>query len=101
MTEYCLLFTIRHSVHTPYSRWTIGLVETENHNFHPQVHFLKDPPKDCSTQTQKVADAHRATAVSDNKLSAYQIVLQTYPRKTLTYELNITRNSFKTCTSAY
>ena len=102
MAQFCTLFNIRHSPRTPYSPWTNGLVKTQNRNLGTHLRlFLEDPPDNWSTQTQMYAYAHNTTPLSFIKLSPYQIVFHTHPRIPLTFELNLTRDSFKTCTSKY
>ena len=79
------LFNVNHSPRTPCSPWTNGLVEVENRN----------------RGTQMYAYAHNTTPLSQFELSPHQIVFHTHPRIPLTFFLNLTRDSSKTCIASY
>ena len=98
MAHLCSLFNINHSQRTPYSPWTICLVEVRNRNLGTNRRLLlQNPPTDWSFQTQMYAYAHITTPLSQLKLSPYQIVFHTHPRIPLTFSLNLYRDSSKKC----
>ena len=98
MAHLCSLSNINHSPRTPYTPWTIGLVEVQNRNLRTHLRlFLQNPPTNWSFQTQMYAYAHNTTPHSQPKLSLYQIVFHTHPRIPLTFSLNLPRDSSKTC----
>ena len=102
MAQLCTLMGIRHSPRTAYSPWTNGLVEVQNRNLGTQLRmFLHDTPKDWAFQVHMYAYAHNSQPLSKLNVSPHKIVFHTRPRITLTFDLNLTRDTSKTCTSRY
>ena len=102
MAHLCTLMGIRHSPRTAYSPWTNGLVEVQNRNLgtHLRV-FLHDTPKDWAFQVHMYAYAHNSQPLSELNVSPHEIVFHTRPRIPLTFDLNLNRDTSKTCISRY
>ena len=102
MAHLCTLMGIRHSLRTAYSPWTNGLVEVQNRNLgtHLQM-FLHDTPKDWAFQVHMYAYAHNSQPLSELNISPHEIVFHTRPRIPLTFDLNLNRDTSKTCISRY
>ena len=62
--------------------------------------FLHDTPKDWAFQVHMYAYAHNSQPHSELNLSPHEIVFHTQP-KILTFDLNINRNTSKTCISKF
>ena len=93
---------IRHSPRTAYSPWTNGLVEVQNRNLGTHLRmFLHNTPQDWAFQVHMYAYAHNSQPLSELNVSPYEIVFHTRPRIPLTFDLNLNRNSSKTCISEY
>ena len=93
---------IRHSPQTAYSPWTNGLVEVQNRNLGTHLRmFLHDTPKDWAFQVHMYAYAHNSQPLSELNVSPHEIVFHTKPRIPLTFDLNLNRNTSKTCISEY
>ena len=106
MAQLCTLMGIRHSPRTAYSPWTNGLGEVQNRNlgFMRMTHlrmFLHDTPKDWTFQVHMYAYAHNSQPLSELNVSPHEIVFHTRPRIPLTFDLNLTRDTSKTCISRY
>ena len=63
--------------------------------------FLHNTPEDWAFQVQMYAYAHNSQPISELNVSPYEIVFHTRPRIPLTFDLNLIRNSSKTCISQY
>ena len=102
MTHLCTLVGIRQSPRTAYSPWTNGLVEVQNRNLgtHLRV-FLHNNPENWAFQVHMYAYAHNSQPISELNVSPNKIVVHTRPRIPLTFDLNLNRNSSKTCISQY
>ena len=95
MLHLCTLMGIRHSPRTAYSPWTNGIVEVQNRNLGTHLRmFLHNTPQDW-------AYAHNSQPLLEFNDSPYEIVFHTRPRIPLTFDLNLNRNSSKTCISQY
>ena len=93
---------IRHSPRTAYSAWTNGLVEVQNRNLGTHLRmFLHDTPEDWAFQVHMYAYAHNSQPLSELNISPHEIVFHTRPRKPLTFDLNLTRDTSKPCISRY
>ena len=102
MTHLCTLMGIRHSPRTTYSPWTNGLVEVQNRNLGTHLRmFLHDTPKDWAFQVHMYAYAHNSQPLSELNISPHEIVSHTRPRIPLTFDINLTRDTSKTCISRY
>ena len=102
MAHLCTLMGIRHSPRTAYSPWTNGLVEVQNRNLGTHLRmFLHDTPKDCEIQVHMYAYAHNSQPRSELNVSPHEIVFHTRPRIPFTFDLNLTRDTYKTCISRY
>ena len=102
MAQLCTLMGIRHSPRTAYSPWTNGLVEVQNRNLGTNLRmFLHDTPKDWAFQVHIYAYAHNSQPLSELNVSPHEIVFHTRPRVPLTFALNLTRDTSKTCISRY
>ena len=102
MAHLCTLMGIRHSPRTAYSSWTNGLVEVQNRNLGTHLRmFLHDTPKDWAFQVHMYAYAHNSQPLSELNVSPHEIVFHTRPRIPLTFDLNLTRDTSKTCISRY
>ena len=102
MTHLCTLMGIRHSPRTAYSSWTNGLVEVPNRNLGTHLRmFLHDTPKDWAFQVHMYAYAHNSKPLSELNIPPHEIVFQTRPRIPLTFDLNLNRDTSKTCISRY
>ena len=100
MAQLCTLIGIRHSARTACSPWTKGLFEVQNRNLatHRRM-FLHDTPKDSAFQAHLYAYAHNSQPLSELNVSPHEIVFHT--RFPLTFDLNLNRNTSKTCISQY
>ena len=93
---------IRHSPRTAFSPWTNGLVEVQNRNLGTHLRmFLHNTPEDWAFQVHMYAYSHNSQPISVLNVSPYEIVFHTRPRIPLTFDLNLNRNSSKTCISQY
>ena len=93
---------IRHSPRTAYSPWTNGLVEVQNRNLGTHLRmFLHDTPNDWAFQVHMYAYAHNSQPLSELSISPHEIVIHTRPRIPLTFDLNLNRDTSKTCISRY
>ena len=102
MAHLCTLMGIRHSPRTAYSPRTNGLVEVQNRNLGTLLRmFLHDTPKDWAFQVHMYAYAHNSQPLSELSISPHEIVFHTRPRITLTFDLNLNRDTSKTCISRY
>ena len=102
MAHLCTLMGIRHSPRTAYSPWTNGLVEVQTRNLGTHLRmFLHNTPGDWAFQVHMYAYAHNSQPISELNVSPYEIVFHTRPRFPLTFDLNLNRNSSKTCISQY
>ena len=102
MAHLCTLMGIRHSPRTAYSPWTNGLVELQNRNLGTHLRmFLHNTPKDWAFQVLMYAYEHNSQPISELNVSPYEIVFHTRPRIPLTFNLNLNRDSSKTCISQY
>ena len=91
-----------HSPRIAYSPWTNGLVEVQNRNLGTHLRmFLHDTPKDWAFQVHMYAYAHNSQPLSELNISQQEIVFPTSPRIPLTFDLNLTRDTSKTCISRY
>ena len=87
---------IRHFPKTAYSLWTNGLVEVQNRNLGTQLRmFLHDTPKDWAFQVHKCGYTHNSQPLSELNVSPHGSVFHTQPRKPLTSDLNLNRNTSK------
>ena len=102
MAHLCTLMGIRHSPRTAYSPWTNGLVEVQNRNLGTHLRmFLHDTPKDWAFQVHMYVYAHNSQPLSELNISPHEIVFHTRPRIPLTFDLNLNRDTSKTCISRY
>ena len=102
MAHLCTLMRIRHSPRTAYSPWTNGLVEVQNRNLGTHLRmFLHDTPKDWAFQVHMHACAHNSQPLSELSISPHEIVFHTRPRIPITFDLNLNRDTSKTCISRY
>ena len=102
MAHLCALMGIRHSSRTDYSPGTNGLVEVENRNLGTHLRmFLHDTSKDWAFQVHIYAYAHKFQPLSELNVSPREIVFHTRPKILLTFDLNLTRDTSKTCISRY
>ena len=102
MAHLCTLMGIHHSPRTGYSPWTNGLVEVQNRNLGTHLRmFLHDTPKDWAFQVHMYAYAHNSQPLSELNVSPHEIVFHTRPRIPLTFDLNLNRDTSKTCISRY
>ena len=102
MAHLCTLMGIRHSPRTAYSPWTNGLVEVQNRNLGTHLRmFLHDTLKDWAFQVHMYAYAHNSQPLSELSISPHEIVFHTRPRIPLTFDLNLNRDTSKTCISRY
>ena len=102
MAHLCTLMGTRHSPRTAYSPWTKGLVEVQNRNLGTHLRmFLHDTPKDWVFQVHMYAFAHNSQPLSELNVSPHEIVFHTKPRIPLIFELNLTRDTSKTCIPRY
>ena len=98
--EYVYYF--RHSPRTAYYPWTNGLVEVQNRNLGTHLRMLlHDTPKDWAFQVHMYAYAHNSQPLSELNITPHEIVFHTRPRIPLTFDLNLTRDTSKTCISRY
>ena len=63
--------------------------------------FLHDTPKDWAFQVHMYAYAHNSQPLSELSISPHEIVFHTRPRIPLTFDLNLNRDTSKTCISRY
>ena len=63
--------------------------------------FLLDTPKDWAFQVHMYAYAHNSPPLSELNISPHEIVFHTRPRIPLTFDLNLNRDTSKTCISRY
>ena len=100
MTHLRTLMGIRHSPRTAYSPWTNGLVEAQNRNLgtHHRM-FLHNTPQYWAFQVHMYAYAHNSLPISELNVSPYETVFHTRPRILLFFDLNLNRNTSKTCIS--
>ena len=61
--------------------------------------FLHDTPKDWAFQVHMYAYAHNSQPLSELSISPHEIVFHTRPRIPLTFDLNLNRDTSKTCFS--
>ena len=102
MAHLCTLMGIRQSPRTAYSPWTNGLVEEQNSSLDTHLRmFLHDTPKDWAFQVHKYAYAQNCQPLSELNISPHEIVFHTRPRIPLTFDLNLNRDTYKTCISRY
>ena len=102
MAHLCTLMGIRHSPRTAYSPWANGLVEVQNRNLGTHLRmFLHNTPANWAFQVHMYAYAHNSQPISELNVSPYEIVFHTRPRIPLTFDLNLNRNTSKTCISQY
>ena len=102
MAHLCTLMGIRHSPRTAYSPWTNGLVEVQYRNLGTHLRmFLHDTPKDWAFQVHMYAYAHNSQPLSELSISPHEIVFHTRPRIPLTFDLNLNKDTSKTCISRY
>ena len=102
MAHLWTLMGIRHSPRTAYSPWTNGLVEVQNRNLGTHLRmFSHDTPKDWPFQVHMYAYAHNSQPLSELNISPHEIVFHTRPRIYLTFDLNLNRDTSKTCISRY
>ena len=102
MAQLCTLMGLRYSPRTAYSPWTNGLVEVQNRNLGTHLRmFLHDTPKDWAFKVHMYAYAHNSQPLSDLNVSPHEIVFHTRPRIPLTFDLNLTGDTSKTCFSRY
>ena len=102
MAHLCTLMGNRHSPRTAFSPWTNGLVEVQNRNLGTHLRmFLHDTPKDWAFQVHMYAYAHNSQPLSELNISPHEIVFHTRPRIPLTFDLNHTGDTYKTCISRY
>ena len=59
------------------------------------------PPKDWAFQVHMYAYAHNSQPLSELNVSPHEIVFHTRPRIPLTFDLNLNRDTSKTCISRY
>ena len=91
---------IRHSPRTASSPWTNGIVEVQNRNFGTHLRlFLQHTPRDWAFQVHMYAYAHDSQPLSELNVSPHEKIFHTQPRKPLTFDLNLNRNTSKMCIS--
>ena len=95
MAQLCTLIGFLPHI-TPYSPWTNGLVEVQNLGTHLRM-FLQNTPKGWAHQVHMYAYAHIAKRHSSLKVSLLEIVFHTRPRISLVFDLNLNRDSIRTC----
>ena len=99
MSQLYTLMGIRHSLRTPYS-WTKGLVEVQNKNRDTHLRiFLQNAPNYWAPQVHIHAYPHNSKPLSSLNVSAHAIVFHTRPRIPFTFDLNLNRDSNRTCIS--
>ena len=102
MAHLCKHMGSRHFPRTAYFSWTNGLVEVQNRNLGTHLRmFLHDTPKDWVFQVHMYAYAHNSQPLSELSISRHEVVFHTRPRIPLTFDLNLNRNTSKTCISRY
>ena len=95
MAHLCTRMGIRHSPRTAYFPWTNGLVEVQNRNLDAHLRmFFHDTPKDWAFQVHRYAYAHNSQPLSELKVSPHEIVFHRRPRIPLTFDLNLSRDTF-------
>ena len=91
---------IRHSPRTACSPRTNGLVEVQNRNIGTDLRmFLQNTTQDWAFQVHMYAYAHNSQPISELNVSPYEIVFHTRVGIPLTFDLNLNRNSSKSCIS--
>ena len=99
MAQLSTLMGIRHSPRTPHSPWANGLVEVQNKNIGTHLRiFLQKTPKDWDRQVHMYAYAPNSQHLFIN-VSPRETVFHTCPRIPLTFDLNLNRDSKRTCIS--
>ena len=94
MAHLCTLMGMKHSPRTPYSPWTIGVVEGQNKNLGTHIRiFLQNTPKDWAHEVHMYAFAQY--------VSPQKLVFHIRPRISLTFDLNLNRNKHNTYISQY
>ena len=63
--------------------------------------FLHDTPKDWAFQVHMYAYAHNSQPLSELNISPHEIVFHTRPRIPLTFDINLNRDTSKSCISHY
>ena len=63
--------------------------------------FLHDTPNDWAFPVHMYAYVHNSKPLSEINVSPREIGFHTRPRTTLTFDLNLNRNTSKLCTSKY
>ena len=102
MAHLCTLMGIRPSPRTAYSPCTNSLVEVQNRNLGTHLRmFLHDTLKEWAFQVHMYAYVHNSQPLSDLNVSPYEIVFHTRPRKPLSFDLNVTRDTSKSFVSRY
>ena len=102
MAHLCTLMGFRHSPRTAYCPWTNGLVEVQNRKLSTHLRmFLHDTPKVWAFQVHMFAYAHNSQPLSELNISPQEIVFYTRSRITLTFDLNLNRNTSKQCIPKY
>ena len=102
MAHLCTLMGFRHSPRTAFFPWTNGLVEVQNRNLGTRLRmFLHDTLEDWAFQVPLYAYAHNSQPLSELNVSPHEIVFHTRPRIPLTFDVNFTRDTSKTCISSY
>ena len=74
---------------------------TEQKPWYTLTNVLHDTPKDWAFQVHLCAYAHNSQPFSELNISPHEIVFHTRPRIPLTFDLNLTRDTSKTCISRY
>ena len=89
---------IRHFPRKTYSPWTNGLVVVQNRNLGTHICLiLQNTPKDWAFNIHMCAYAHNSQPLSEINASPHEIVFHTRPRFPLTFDLNLNRDTTKTC----
>ena len=102
MAQLCTAMGIRHFPRTAYSPWTNGLVEVQNRNLGTHLRmFLHDTPKDWAFQVHMYTYAHNSQPLSELNIYPHEIVFHTRHRIPLSFDLNLNRDTSKTCISRY
>ena len=102
MAHLCTLMGIKHSPKKAYSPLTNGFVEVQNRNLGTHLRmFLHNTPKDWVFQVRMYAYAHNSQPLSELNVSPHEIAFHTQPRIPLTFDLNLNRNTSKTCISKH
>ena len=102
IAHLCTLMGIRHSSRTAYFPWTNDLVEVQNRNLGTHLRmFHHDTPKDWAFQVHMYACAHNSQPLSELNVSPHEILFHAQPRIHITFDLNLNRNTSKTCISKY